>query len=422
MCAGQRQRARGGEPAQVWGARGSRRGLRGRAPRVRHHRGLHGRRRGAVHGACVLCMYVRTYVRACYAPCHARWRASSAVLAAMGFQLPISMAWQRVTCHVPGATPSQYHDWMKMGLHLATPNKKHGAGQGCPARAACLPCTCSVAGASLTRGGACCCTCLRPQHPRPSAPAAGVPLRLAGPLPRYLALKALAHETRRQFMCEVRARALCGAHVRRRTAAQPRAARQPLRGRAPSCKLLTATSCLAPGPQATVGAGLPVISTLRTLLDTGDKVTKIEGILSGTLSYIFNTYRTGGCAHTLISVRPACVRGGCGGQHAACSVACLPGGCVCRPHVCCAVRAVAGMAFSEVVLDAKERGFTEPDPREDLSGVGGGVWLVEGGAAACCTCCWACKLLPHYRPAGATGHCRHGRRAQGYNFGARVWA
>lgn len=45
--------------------------------------------------------------------------------------------------------------------------------------------------------------------------------------------------------------------------------------------------------QATVGAGLPVISTLRSLLETGDKIKRIEGILSGTLSYIFNTYKPG---------------------------------------------------------------------------------------------------------------------------------
>lgn len=43
--------------------------------------------------------------------------------------------------------------------------------------------------------------------------------------------------------------------------------------------------------QGTVGAGLPIISTLRSLIETGDKVLKIEGILSGTLSFIFNTYK-----------------------------------------------------------------------------------------------------------------------------------
>ncbi|GAX77104.1 hypothetical protein CEUSTIGMA_g4550.t1 [Chlamydomonas eustigma] len=72
--------------------------------------------------------------------------------------------------------------------------------------------------------------------------------------------------------------------------------------------------------EATVGAGLPVMSTLRSLIETGDKVIRVQGILSGTLSYIFNTYNT-------------------------------------------------GAAFSDVVTSAKEKGFTEPDPREDLSGL-----------------------------------------------------
>lgn len=42
--------------------------------------------------------------------------------------------------------------------------------------------------------------------------------------------------------------------------------------------------------EATVGAGLPIISTLRDLLKTGDEVTKIEGVFSGTMSYIFNEF------------------------------------------------------------------------------------------------------------------------------------
>ncbi|KAJ9533496.1 hypothetical protein QJQ45_026558 [Haematococcus lacustris] len=70
---------------------------------------------------------------------------------------------------------------------------------------------------------------------------------------------------------------------------------------------------------ATVGAGLPVMGTLKHLVETGDRVERIEGIFSGTLSYIFNTFGDG------------------------------------RP-------------FSEVVLDAKAKGFTEPDPRDDLNG------------------------------------------------------
>uniref|UniRef100_A0A1J3ECP2 Bifunctional aspartokinase/homoserine dehydrogenase 1, chloroplastic n=2 Tax=Noccaea caerulescens TaxID=107243 RepID=A0A1J3ECP2_NOCCA len=71
--------------------------------------------------------------------------------------------------------------------------------------------------------------------------------------------------------------------------------------------------------EATVGAGLPIISTLRGLLETGDKILRIEGIFSGTLSYLFNTF-------------------------------------------------VGDRSFSEVVAEAKDAGFTEPDPRDDLSG------------------------------------------------------
>ncbi|KAK9167713.1 hypothetical protein Scep_002904 [Stephania cephalantha] len=71
--------------------------------------------------------------------------------------------------------------------------------------------------------------------------------------------------------------------------------------------------------EATVGAGLPIISTLRGLLETGDQILRIEGIFSGTLSYIFNNF-------------------------------------------------VGKKAFSEVVSEAKQAGYTEPDPRDDLSG------------------------------------------------------
>jgi bifunctional aspartokinase / homoserine dehydrogenase 1 len=72
--------------------------------------------------------------------------------------------------------------------------------------------------------------------------------------------------------------------------------------------------------EATVGAGLPVIQTLRDLRETGDDITSIEGIFSGTLAYLFNIYdgRT---------------------------------------------------PFSEIVRDARQRGYTEPDPRDDLSGM-----------------------------------------------------
>src|SRR5579863_1087913 len=71
--------------------------------------------------------------------------------------------------------------------------------------------------------------------------------------------------------------------------------------------------------EATVGAGLPIVHTLRDLGQTGDEVTSIEGILSGTLAYLFNVYdgRT---------------------------------------------------PFSAIVADARGRGYTEPDPRDDLSG------------------------------------------------------
>ncbi|GAA5861624.1 hypothetical protein JCM3774_002650 [Rhodotorula dairenensis] len=76
--------------------------------------------------------------------------------------------------------------------------------------------------------------------------------------------------------------------------------------------------------EATVGAGLPIISTLRDLLKTGDEVTKIEGVFSGTMSYIFNEFS-----------KPA------GGP---------------------------GPKFSEIVKVAKENGYTEPHPADDLSG------------------------------------------------------
>ncbi|GAA6012338.1 hypothetical protein JCM11491_007099 [Sporobolomyces phaffii] len=75
--------------------------------------------------------------------------------------------------------------------------------------------------------------------------------------------------------------------------------------------------------EATVGAGLPVISTLRDMLKTGDEVTKIEGVFSGTFSYIFNNFSK-------------------------------PGG--------------GGPKFSEVVKIAKENGYTEPHPADDLNG------------------------------------------------------
>ena len=72
--------------------------------------------------------------------------------------------------------------------------------------------------------------------------------------------------------------------------------------------------------ETTVGAGLPIIQTLENLTETGDRVHHIEGILSGTLSYLFNAFD---------------------GE---------------RP-------------FSDILTQAKEEGFTEPDPRDDLSGM-----------------------------------------------------
>jgi aspartokinase/homoserine dehydrogenase 1 len=71
--------------------------------------------------------------------------------------------------------------------------------------------------------------------------------------------------------------------------------------------------------EATVGAGLPVISTLRDLLDTGDELHSIEGLLSGTLAWLFSAFD---------------------GRE----------------------------PFSALVQRARELGYTEPDPREDLSG------------------------------------------------------
>ena len=72
--------------------------------------------------------------------------------------------------------------------------------------------------------------------------------------------------------------------------------------------------------EATVGAGLPIIQTLRDLRETGDDIRRIEGILSGTLAYLFNVWD---------------------GQQ----------------------------PFSAIVADAKACGYTEPDPRDDLSGM-----------------------------------------------------
>lgn len=71
--------------------------------------------------------------------------------------------------------------------------------------------------------------------------------------------------------------------------------------------------------EATVGAGLPIISTLRYLLDTGDEITSIEASVSGTLGFL-----------------------------------------------CTALE--LGVPYSVAVANAKNMGYTEPDPRDDLSG------------------------------------------------------
>ncbi len=79
--------------------------------------------------------------------------------------------------------------------------------------------------------------------------------------------------------------------------------------------------------ETTVGAGLPIINTLRELVHTGDEVRRIEGVLSGTLSYLFNTFD-------------------------------------------------GTTPFSALVADARKKGYTEPDPRDDLSGTDVGRKLV----------------------------------------------
>ena len=78
--------------------------------------------------------------------------------------------------------------------------------------------------------------------------------------------------------------------------------------------------------EATVGAGLPVLSTLRDLLDTGDRVTRIEGVFSGTMSFLFNSFQP-------LSAD------------------------------------AEAMPFSAAVARARDLGYTEPDPRDDLNGL-----------------------------------------------------
>jgi len=72
--------------------------------------------------------------------------------------------------------------------------------------------------------------------------------------------------------------------------------------------------------ETTVGAALPIIKTIRDLVDTGDRVHSVKGILSGTLAYLFNVYD-------------------------------------------------GSKPFSRIIAEAKASGYTEPDPRDDLSGM-----------------------------------------------------
>ena len=71
--------------------------------------------------------------------------------------------------------------------------------------------------------------------------------------------------------------------------------------------------------ETNVGAGLPIINTLKNLMNSGDEVLRIEAILSGTISFIFNHFN-------------------------------------------------GNASFHDIVKEAQARGYTEPDPRDDLSG------------------------------------------------------
>jgi len=73
--------------------------------------------------------------------------------------------------------------------------------------------------------------------------------------------------------------------------------------------------------ETTVGAGLPIIDTIKNLIKNGDKITKVEAILSGTMSYIFNTFST------------------------------------------------TNDSFLDVVKMVQQLGFTEPNPKDDLNGM-----------------------------------------------------
>lgn len=71
--------------------------------------------------------------------------------------------------------------------------------------------------------------------------------------------------------------------------------------------------------ETNVGAGLPIVRTLKDLMMSGDRIIRIEAILSGTISYIFNNF-------------------------------------------------VGASSFHDIVAKAQQLGFTEPDPRDDLKG------------------------------------------------------
>jgi len=73
--------------------------------------------------------------------------------------------------------------------------------------------------------------------------------------------------------------------------------------------------------ETTVGAGLPIINTIKKLINNGDKIIKIEAILSGTLSYIFNTFSE------------------------------------------------SDDTFLNIVIKAQDLGYTEPNPKDDLNGL-----------------------------------------------------
>ena len=72
--------------------------------------------------------------------------------------------------------------------------------------------------------------------------------------------------------------------------------------------------------ETNVGAGLPIIDTLNNLIASGDRIIKIQAVLSGSLNFVFNNFKK-------------------------------------------------GVSFHDVVLEAQQQGYTEPDPKIDLSGI-----------------------------------------------------